>query len=292
MIHSMTGFGRHELEVSGMNITIEARSVNSRYLDINFRIPEALSEFENDFRKIVQDKFDRGQISIKIALNGAEDKWTNLSVDRELLENYQRLIKEIQSTLSISKSPTMSDYLNLPDLFKYEQELPEDENLLENVIDALDEALIGVQRMRKQEGESLAIDMNSRLTTLENALTQIEKNAADNRQLAKQNLENRIQELLGDMAVDQDKLAQETAYIADKVDITEETVRIRSHIQQFHTLLKNGRSVGKKMNFLLQEMNREVNTMGAKANHAGISHLVVDCKNEIEKLREQVQNIE
>ncbi len=292
MIQSMTGYGRHEGEYDGVTISVEARSVNNRYLDINLRTPDALSGYEGDIRKKVQEYFERGQFSIKITLSGAEDKWAKLSIDKELLQNYHRLISEIQSNLDISQPPTMSDYLNLPDIIKFEQEIPESDDLLKNVIDALSSALVSVREMRQDEGKSLSRDMDERLHFIESALNQIEKKAEDNSRLARKNMEERVQELLGDVSVDQERLAQEIAYIADKIDITEETVRLRSHVQQFYGLLKKDGSVGKKLNFLLQEMNREVNTMGAKANHSEISHTVVDCKNEIEKLREQVQNVE
>lgn len=292
MIQSMTGYGRYEGDYDGLIISVEARSVNSRYLDINLRTPDALAGYEGEIRKRVQEFFDRGQFTIKVTLNGTEDKWAKLSIDRTLLENYQRLIADIQQSVESSQPPTMSDYLNLPDIIKYEQEIPESDALLQNVMDALLHALNNIKEMRLDEGESLAKDMNNRLNFIDESIVEIENRSEDNSQIAKTTMEERIQELLDDVSVDQDRLAQEIAYIADKIDITEETVRLRSHVQQFYSLLKKEGSVGKKLNFLLQEMNREVNTMGAKANHAEISHIVVDCKNEIEKLREQVQNVE
>lgn len=288
----MTGYGRNEKEFDTYSVAVEVRSVNSRYLDIKMRLPDAITLHENDLKKTINQHFERGQVSVKIALNGTEDKLSHLKVNKDFLNNYDRLIKEIRQELSLDKKPAISDYLNIPDLISYEQELPDDSELFGNVQDVLNAALQDVQSMRQKEGESLRGDMLQRLSWLEEAVETIKNEAKENSQIARKNLETRIDELLDSVPVDQDRLAQEIAYQADKVDITEETVRFASHIKQFRNLLGSDGSIGKKLDFLLQEMNREINTMGAKANNAAISHTVVDCKNEIEKLREQVQNVE
>lgn len=288
----MTGYGRSEKDFEDYTALVEIRSVNSRYLDINLRIPDVLIPFENNLRKLVGKFFNRGQVSVKIILNGIEDKYSYLQVNKELLHHYQRLLQEIRDELQLDAAPTISDYLELPDLITQEQELPDGEQIRNHVDDILKQALEDVQQMRAREGESLQQDLLSRLNWLKEAVESIESEAAQNVETVKQNLEARIQELVTDGTVEPDRLAQEVAYLADKVDITEETVRLKSHIDQFFDLLQAEGSIGKKLNFLLQEMNREVNTIGAKANNAGISHIVVDCKNEVEKLREQVQNIE
>jgi len=288
----MTGYGRSEKEFRDYTALVEIRSVNSRYLDINLRIPDVLIPFENDLRKLIGEFFDRGQVSVKIILNGIEDKYSYLQVNKELLYHYQRLLQEIRDELQIDSAPTISDYLDLPDLITHEQELPDGEQIREHVDGILQQALEDVQQMRAREGESLQKDLLGRLRWLKEAVESIESKAARNVATVKQNLEARIQDLVTDGTVEPDRLAQEVAYLADKMDITEETVRLKSHIDQFHDLLEADGSIGKKLDFLLQEMNREVNTIGAKANNTGISHIVVDCKNEVEKLREQVQNIE
>lgn len=292
MILSMTGYGRCEKQFDSYVAQVEIRSVNSRYLDINLRIPDILIPYENNLRKIIGEYFDRGQVSVKIVLNGVEDKYSYLRVNRDLLHHYQRLLQQIREELNMDSAPTLSDYLDLPDLITHEQELPEDTEIREHVDEILKRALEDVQQMRGREGQSLQDDIINRLNWLEEAVDSIESKAQQNVQIVKQNLEARINELITDGVVEQERLAQEVAYLADKVDITEETVRLKSHITQFNKLLQSDGSIGKKLNFLLQEMNREVNTIGAKADNADISHMVVDCKNEVEKLREQVQNIE
>ncbi len=194
--------------------------------------------------------------------------------------------------LEIDSPPVLTELLTLPDLITYEQELPESSVVLGHVNEILRSALADIQQMRIREGEMLEKDLSERLNWLEETVDAIEQESIENAETVKQNLEERIQELLGDTRIDQERLAQEAVYLVDKVDVTEEIVRLKSHIEQFEQLLKSDGGVGKKLNFLLQEMNREVNTIGAKSNNADISHLVVGCKNEIEKLREQVQNIE
>jgi len=292
VVYSMTGYGRNEKEFETYSIAVEVRSVNSRYLDINMRLPDAISMHENDLKKTINGYFERGKVSVKIALNGTEDKLSHLTVNKELLNSYDHLIQEIRQELSLDNKPAISDYLSIPDLIGYEQELPDDSELFANVKDVLSAALLDVQTMREKEGESLRDDMLKRLNWLKDAVETISQEAEGNSQIAKTSLESRIDELLDSVPVDHERLAQEIAYLADKVDITEETVRFASHLKQFRNLLETDGSIGKKLNFLLQEMNREINTMGAKANSATISHTVVDCKNEIEKLREQVQNVE
>ena len=292
MVYSMTGFGRYEQEFGTYSVMVEVRSVNSRYLDINMRLPDILSGYENALKKSVQHFFNRGQVSVKVALNGASEKLSHLTINKELLQSYDRLIQEIRQELSLTDKPNVSDYLDIPELISYEQQLPEEDELYSNVSSVLGQALEDVQRMRKEEGKSLQEDMIGRLTWLEESMETIQAEAGENSAQVKKALEKRITDLLESVPVDQDRLVQELAYMADKVDITEETVRFASHIKQFRSLLNTDSEIGKKLNFLLQEMNREINTIGAKANNAVISHTVVDCKNEIEKLREQVQNIE
>ena len=288
----MTGYGRSEKEYGEYLISAEIRTVNSRYLDTNFRLPEVLTNHEGELKKLVTEQIERGQVTVKISLNGEEEKWSNLTINRDLLRTYQRLIRDIKQELDLTGSPSISDFLQLPDIITYEQKMPEDSRLLNQTKVVLEEALREVVVMRRNEGESIVDDLSARLETLDQSLDKIETESRESSLQLKETLQERIQGLLDDVPVDEERLAQEIAYVADKIDVTEETVRLRSHIQQFSSLLKAGGSIGKKLNFLLQEMNREINTIGAKSNNSAISHIVVDSKNELEKLREQVQNIE
>jgi len=288
----MTGYGRAEQDFEEYSIAVEIRSVNSRYLDINFRTPDILSTQEYELKKVVQEFCTRGQLSVRVNLNSPENRWTKPTVDHALLSQYQQILQEMQNTLGIDEQPQLSDYLRLPDVVTFEEDLPDTDVLFARVEGVLKTALNELQGMRQKEGEALKQDFLERLTWLEESLENLQESASENSQTVLESLRSRIDNLLDDVPVDEDRLAQEVAYIADKVDTTEEIVRFQSHIKQFRNLLKDGDSVGKKLNFLLQEMNREINTIGAKSNNSEISHLVVDVKNELEKLREQVQNIE
>lgn len=292
MIYSMTGYGRAEQDFEEYSIAVEIRSVNSRYLDINMRTPDILSTQEYEMKKVVQDFCTRGQLSVRVNLNSEENRWTKPTVDHALLSQYQQILQEMQNTLEIGEQPQLSDYLRLPDVVTFEEDLPDTDVLFERVESVLKTALSELQGMRQKEGATLKEDFSQRLAWLEESLKTLQESASENSQTVLESLRSRIDALLDDVPVDEDRLAQEVAYIADKVDTTEEIVRFQSHIKQFRNLLKDGDSVGKKLNFLLQEMNREINTIGAKSNNSAISHLVVDIKNELEKLREQVQNIE
>jgi len=292
VIYSMTGYGRAEQDFEEYSIAVEIRSVNSRYLDINFRTPDILSTQEYELKKVVQEFCTRGQLSVRVNLNSPENRWTKPTVDHALLSQYQQILQEMQNTLGIDEQPQLSDYLRLPDVVTFEEDLPDTDVLFARVEGVLKTALNELQGMRQKEGEALKQDFLERLTWLEESLENLQESASENSQTVLESLRSRIDNLLDDVPVDEDRLAQEVAYIADKVDTTEEIVRFQSHIKQFRNLLKDGDSVGKKLNFLLQEMNREINTIGAKSNNSEISHLVVDVKNELEKLREQVQNIE
>lgn len=292
MIYSMTGYGRAEQDFEEYSIAVEIRSVNSRYLDINFRTPDILSTQEYELKKVVQEFCTRGQLTVRMKLNSAENRWTKPVVDHSLLSKYQQILQEMQKTLSIDEQPQLSDYLRLPDVVTFEEDLPDTNILFERVETVLKSALTELQEMRQKEGETLKQDFSERIKWLEEVLKKVQDSASENSKTVQDSLRSRIDTLLDDVPVDEDRLAQEVAYIADKVDTTEEIVRFQSHIKQFRNLLSDGDSVGKKLNFLLQEMNREINTIGAKSNNSEISHLVVDVKNELEKLREQVQNIE
>ncbi len=292
MIYSMTGYGRAEQDFEEYSIAVEIRSVNSRYLDINFRTPEILSTQEYELKKVIQEFCTRGQLSVRVNLNSSENRWTKPVVDHSLLSQYQQILQEMQNTLGIDTQPQLSDYLRLPDVVTFEEDLPDTDILFGRVESVLKTALAELQGMRQKEGETLKQDFSARLTWLEEALKTVQKSASENSRTVQDSLRGRIDSLLDEVPVDEDRLAQEVAYLADKVDTTEEIVRFQSHIQQFRNLLNDGDAVGKKLNFLLQEMNREINTIGAKSNSSEISHLVVDVKNELEKLREQVQNIE
>jgi len=292
VIYSMTGYGRAEQDFEEYSIAVEIRSVNSRYLDINFRTPDILSTQEYELKKVVQEFCTRGQLTVRMKLNSAENRWTKPVVDHSLLSKYQQILQEMQKTLSIDEQPQLSDYLRLPDVVTFEEDLPDTNILFERVETVLKSALTELQEMRQKEGETLKQDFSERIKWLEEVLKKVQDSASENSKTVQDSLRSRIDTLLDDVPVDEDRLAQEVAYIADKVDTTEEIVRFQSHIKQFRNLLSDGDSVGKKLNFLLQEMNREINTIGAKSNNSEISHLVVDVKNELEKLREQVQNIE
>lgn len=292
MIYSMTGFGRAEHDFEEYNIVAEVRSVNSRYLDVNMRVPDVLSAQEYVLKKVVQDYCTRGQLSVRVYVNTGETSWTRPVVNQPRLQQYREVLQEMQDTLDLNSDFGVSDLLQLPDLISFEEDLPDQSVLFERATAVLQQALTELKTMRKAEGETLKRDFLTRLEELGDILEQIQELATANSGALHDSLYTRIETLLGEVPVDKERLAQELAYLAEKVDTTEEIVRFQSHIDQFQNLLGDGDTIGKRLNFLLQEMNREINTIGAKSNNSDISHLVVDVKNELEKLREQVQNIE
>lgn len=293
MAISMTGFGRGEYKNDNYHFTVECRTINHKYVDINTRLPRKISFLEDKIRNVVKDYIKRGRVDlyIKLDLIGSED--VNLKFDEKLASEYVNILNNIKDTFNLQDDRTVMNIAKFPDIIKSEEK-EEDEDLLWSMLKkALDDCLIKLKDMRVEEGSKLASDIDMRCDLLKDYIEQIENYSYNVVNEYKDKLNNRITEILENPSlVDENRLAQEVAIFADKSSITEEIVRFRSHIEQLkNTVVKND-SIGRKIDFLIQEMNREVNTTGSKSSNIKITNLVVEVKSELEKIREQIQNIE
>ena len=293
MAISMTGFGRGEYKDDNYYFLAECKTINHKYCDINIRLPRKISFLEDKIRSVVKDYVKRGRVDlyIKLDLIGSED--VNLKFDEKLATQYVNILKNIKSTFELQDDITVMNIAKFPDVIKSEEK-EEDEDLLWSMLkEALQDALLRLKDMRSEEGIKLANDIDMRCDLLNNYIEEIEKYSYNVVNDYKERLKNRITEILDNPSlVDETRLAQEVAIYADKCSITEEIVRFRSHINQLKNAIHKNESIGRKIDFLIQEMNRETNTIGSKSSDLNITNLVVEVKSELEKIREQIQNIE
>jgi uncharacterized protein (TIGR00255 family) len=288
----MTGFGRSEAETEGRKVTIEIKAVNHRYLDINIRSPRALSFSEEYLRKTIKDRLSRGRIDVFLNYSARVDDTRAAKADMGLINSYINAAREAGSAVGLSDNLSLSDVISIPDAIIIE-EAASDENLQSTLVGkALTGALDMLEDMRVREGEELKENIIECLGELEkiNRLIESKKEAVPKDYAEK--LKSRIKELLEDTEVDETRFNTEVAFMADRIDITEEVVRLYTHINQFKSAAKEENSVGRKLDFMVQEMNRELNTMGSKSQDMEITNAVIEGKSVIEKIREQVQNIE
>lgn len=292
MIKSMTGYGRGEAELNNRTIVIELRSVNNRYLDCSVRLPRSCSFAEEGIKSRVKAATSRGKVDVFVSVDSTQADAVAVKVNRPLAESYLKAFGELAEAYDIQNDVTVSVLSRFPDVLTVEK-LPQDQDALAaDLYAALDLALADFDRMRSTEGEKLKEDLLCKLAHLEDFVTQVEARSPQTVKEYREKLLAKLQEVLNNTQIDEGRILTEAAIFADKVAVDEETVRLRSHIAQFRDLLEQGGIVGRKIDFLIQEMNRETNTIGSKCTDLAISHVVVDMKSEIEKLREQVQNIE
>ena len=293
MAISMTGFGRGEFKNDNYHFLIECKTINHKYCDINVRLPRKISFLEDKIRNYVKNFVKRGRVDlyIKLDLIGSED--VNLKFDDKLASQYVNILNEIKEKFNLQDDISVMSVAKFPDIVKCEEK-EEDEDLYWSMLrEALDITLEKLGQMRQEEGKKLAEDTLERCDTLRSYVDEIEKYSDTIVNEYKEKLNNRIKEILEDPnIIDENRLAQEVAIFADKSNITEEIVRFRSHIEQLKKTVVKNDSIGRKIDFLIQEMNREVNTMGSKSSNINITNLVVEVKSELEKIREQIQNIE
>lgn len=293
MVRSMTGFGRGTAANERYKLTAELRSVNNRYLEVALHAPRLLLPLESRIKKAVANVAERGKVDVYIQLETVGEVEPGLKTDKALAAAYANAAAELAEAAGLGAARlTLSDLLRLPGLFTLQP--PEDDiEAAAGVLEAaLDEALAAFAAMRQSEGERLAADLLARRDRVAAMVARIEALAADVAKEYQEKLLARIAELLGSVPVDEARLANEVAYFADHACINEELVRLQSHIVQLGELLSGSAPCGRKLDFLLQEFNREVNTIGSKANSLEISRLVIEAKSELEKIREQIQNIE
>jgi uncharacterized protein (TIGR00255 family) len=291
-IKSMTGFGRGELEKGGRVWIAEVRCVNNRYLDLKMKLPRGYALLEEKIRKKVAEKYLRGRVDLFLSVSGDFSDLQEVQVNVPLAAAYRNALQTLAGEFGLQSDITSQLLAAYPDVLVREQK---DEDLLvvwELVEKVIDMALDSCDTMRAQEGEVLAADLVDRLNYFEKTIQTIEQNIPELLEQRQKNLQERLEKLLANVQLDQARLAQEIAVMADKTDVTEEIVRLRCHIGQFTLFLSEKSSIGRKLDFLIQEFLREVNTLASKINDAMVAHLTVDLKSELEKMREQVQNIE
>lgn len=293
MTASMTGFGRGEVKMNDHEIAAEIRSVNNRFLDIQLKLPKNFFHYEHEVKNIVRRYVTRGRINVfvNIKSNNGENG-IDLTINKESARVYWKLINQLKKELKIPGKAKLNHLLQFPDVITYGEDNDITDELWEWIEKALIIALENLQDMRRREGKELANDLIARIETLEDKLNRIEQISESRTDVELTRLRQRIKEILTSEEIEEIRLETEIALMINRIDVTEECVRFRSHNKLFLEMLASDEVVGRKMNFLLQEMTREANTIGAKANHADIAHLVVQIKEEVEKIREQVQNIE
>ena len=292
MIKSMTGYGRAVETVNAREFTVELRSVNNRYLDCSVRLPRILSFAEDAVKQAVKASVSRGKVDVYISLRseGAED--VKVSLNKSVLESYLAAMREMVSEYAVADDISVSCVSRLPEVFTIEKPELDEEQLLSDLMSVVSKALEGYDAMRCTEGQALDRDLRSRGQTILELVGQVEQGNAQTVADYRARLEAKLREVLANTAIDESRILTEAAIFADKVAVDEETVRLRSHLEQMNTMLTAGGAVGRKLDFLLQEMNREANTIGSKCTDVKLAKIVVDIKAELEKIREQTQNIE
>lgn len=292
MIFSMTGYGRSTKATPAYSITIDIRSINHRYLEMYFKIPRGYSFLEDKLRRDLTARVARGKIEITLAVEKLAAEEALVKLNRPLLDSYLKAIRELKSDFGLPGEPDLATVLNLPDIMQAVQPDEDQEELESLVTEVFSEALDNLIAMRRAEGERLAEDLRDKLGNLEGYRLQLARISPGMVAEYQARLTKRIQELTGGLEIDPNRLATEVAIFAERSDINEELVRIESHLRQFERTLDLNEPVGRKLDFIVQELNREINTIGSKGNDLNISQIVIQFKSELEKIREQVQNIE
>ena len=293
MIKSMTAFSQVSNTCDTITAEVTIRSYNSRHLDISYFGPEACQVFEEDIKKIINKTHDRGRIEIKLFIREDAKDLELFEVDEAKIASYYQALTKIKKDLNLMADISMTDILSARNVIVPSKRQLDLKNLWNAVESSIKTASINLELMRKEEGENLYSDLSARIDYIEDNLKRIEKDAATIPQIYKNRLMEKISFLTSDTeGLDPVRISQEAAILADKSDVSEEIVRLYSHIKQFREILDSEDSEGRKLNFLIQEFNREFNTIGSKSGNASLSHMVVNLKSELEKIREQVQNIE
>lgn len=292
MIKSMTGYGRGEWQEDEKRVEVEVKSFNHRYLDISPHLPRRLNSLEAQVRNLIKQRVSRGRLEVSVQIDDSSLVEQKLELDVALAQDYHLALKTLQQELGIPGEIRLETLANFRDIFTRKEVETDLEKEWASLQTALEAALRSLEQMRRDEGLALRGDFLGRLTAVEEMAREIEKKTPLALEACRDRLAERVQELSRGLPVDEARLAQEVAYLAERSDITEELVRIRSHLNQFREMLDDSEPVGRKLEFLLQEINREANTIGSKASDAGIAQVAVGIKSELEKMREQVQNVE
>ena len=292
MVLSMTGYGRAEAILTGRDITVEIKSVNSRYFEYSSRMPRSFAFLDDKLKKLLSESISRGKVELGLTVQSVGASDTRIAVNMELAQEYLAALNQMSTAIDLKNDITAGNLARFPDIFSMQKSEQDEEQIWQDVQSVAKEALQNFISMRAIEGERMKADIFSRLDFLENAVAEIEATSMDRVQKYTERLYAKLQNILADTNIDESRILTEAAIFADKTAVDEETVRLKSHTKQYRDILCKNEPVGRKLDFLTQELNRETNTIGSKCNEITITRMVVDMKSEIEKIREQVQNIE
>ena len=292
MIQSMTGFGRCQKTRGSRDITVEIKAVNHRYLEFSSRLPRSLGFIEDKLKAQVQSRIARGKVEVSVTVAEQKGSASRVTLNEGLALSYLEELRIFARKNGLTDDLTLSDFCRLPDLFTTRMAEVDEDALWRDISETADGALDSFIAMRRREGEKLSADLAAKLYNILTLVEAVERRSPETVEAYRQRLYKKLGELLADRQIDDSRVLTEAALFADKVAVDEETVRLRSHIDQFRHILTLEEPVGRKLDFLVQEMNREANTIGSKAQDAEMARIVVELKSEIEKVREQIQNIE
>jgi len=291
MIKSMTGFGHGSAEGEGLKVRVDIRTVNNRFLDVHTRMPQELASLEISLKKQVQAALKRGRADVTISIEQVRE--AKFEINKPLVSGYLKALGELKADFGLEGSPTLELLAKLPGAMQVSQDQEQlDKALVSTVAAAVSEALISLGTMRAAEGQELADDLGARLEAIEKALPIVEEHASELPSVYREKLLKKLQDIVPAASIDESRLAQEAVMLADRCDISEEIARLKSHIVQMRDLLRTDDEAGKRLDFILQEMNREANTILSKSNDLAITDAAIVIKTEVEKLREQAQNVE
>ncbi len=292
LIKSMTGYGRSVQTLNGREYTVEIRSVNNRYLDCSVKLPRMLSFAEEAVKQAVKSCVSRGKLDVYITVKSEKGEDATITLNKAMVEGYLSAMRELAKDYAVREDISVSLLSKMPEVFSVEKPEVDEEQLQADLLAVVTQALEGYNAMRRTEGAALSEDLRSRGNTILELVSQVEQGNAQTVVDYRSRLYAKLQEVLANTAIDESRILTEAAIFADKVAVDEETVRLRSHLDQMNAMLSGGGAVGRKLDFLLQEMNREANTIGSKCTDVRLARIVVDIKAELEKIREQTQNIE
>lgn len=292
MIHSMTGYGRAVKTLNGREITVEMRSVNNRFLDCSVKMPRAFSYAEDAVKQKIKEQVSRGKVDVFISINALEGENVKISLNRPVLEGYLAALRTIASDYEVRDDISVTALSRYPEVFVVEKPEEDEKQNIADIVSVTQEAIGNYNAMRATEGAALAADLRAHAAVILRYVEKVEERSPVTVAEYRTRLENKLREVLESTTIDESRIVTEAAIFADKVAVDEETVRLRSHLSQMESLLSGGGAIGRKLDFLLQEMNREANTIGSKGNDLEQARNVVEIKAELEKIREQIQNIE
>lgn len=292
MVKSMTGYGRKKAENDQREVTVEIKSVNHRYLDLNIKVPRIYSFLEEAVKSAVSSRVSRGKVDVFVSVFTKDGKDVKVTPNLELIREYVEALRQVRDTFGLVDDISTMGVAQMPDALSIDKEEPDNEAVQQQVLEVVGQALEEYDAMRRAEGARLCQDIVQRAGRIGQLVDHVEERSPQTVEEYRKRISARMQELLGDTEIAEQRILAEAALFADKVSVTEEIVRLRSHLAQLNTMLSADTAVGRKLDFLVQEMNREANTIGSKANDYELAQTVVEIKAEIEKIREQIQNIE